>query len=237
MEQWNKRMDEPKETGRIESFSDGVFAVAITLLVLNLQLPANAKNDILLDNSHLLSWFIANLPIFLAFVTSFATIGVMWINHHRVFTHIKRSNATLMLLNLLLLLVVVFIPFPTALLAEAFTTPTQRFAGVFYNGTYLVLTIVFNIFWRYVSHKNRLFGRQVNMHEVQAISNQYRFGPLVYLTVFGVGWINVPASVILNLLLAIYFALPPRKPLSSTQAASSAESITDETDTVEASER
>src|SRR5579863_7061046 len=107
-------MNDIKETGRIEAFSDGVFAVAITLLVLDIQPPHSFP----LDDSHLFQMLIGNWPIYLAFVGSFATIGIMWINHHRLFAHIKRTNTPLLLLNLFLLAVIVFIPFPTALLAQ-----------------------------------------------------------------------------------------------------------------------
>src|SRR5713101_4626010 len=96
-----------KETNRLEAFSDGVFAVAITLLVLNIKPPPDAK----LDDIQLWSALLGQLPTLLAFVTSFATIGIMWINHHRLFNHIKRTDTSLMLLNLLLLLVIVFIPY------------------------------------------------------------------------------------------------------------------------------
>src|SRR5690348_4887127 len=90
-----------KETGRIEAFSDGIFAVAITLLVLNIQLPSAGLSDYDLGMALLHKW-----PAYLAFVTSFATIGIMWVNHHRLFNHIKWSNDTLLALNLTLLLLI-----------------------------------------------------------------------------------------------------------------------------------
>src|SRR5690349_14665462 len=137
----DKRMEE-KETGRLEAFSDGVFAVAITLLVLNLKiLPDQA----LIDGSFWKS-LREQLPTLIAFVTSFATIGIMWINHHRLFNYIKRTDTGLMLLNLLLLLVVVFIPYPTALLAQQYAVdPTQHGAALLYSGTNVILAICFNV--------------------------------------------------------------------------------------------
>jgi uncharacterized membrane protein len=101
---------ENKETSRLEAFSDGVFAVAITLLVLNIKPPP----DNILDDKQWWSALLGQLPALLAFVTSFFTIGIMWINHHRLFNLIKRTDTGLMLFNLLLLLVIVFIPYPTA---------------------------------------------------------------------------------------------------------------------------
>ncbi len=201
-------MDE-KETGRLEAFSDGVFAVAITLLVLNIQPP---PHDALPKNSEKLLGFLGSQwPIYLAFVTSFATIGIMWVNHHRLFTHIKRTDNTLLLLNLLLLLVIIFVPFPTALMAEYITQPDQRVAVVLYSGTFLLMAVCFNFVWLYASRKNRLLDPNANIQEVNAITGQYRLGPLFYVITFVLAFFLPMASVVLELLLAIFFAVPGRK--------------------------
>jgi uncharacterized membrane protein len=204
------RMEE-KETGRLESFSDGVIAVAITLLVLDLQPPAHISGD-----PDLLLWLGGQWANYLAFVTSFATIGVMWMNHHRMFTFIKRTDAILMLLNLLLLLFIVIVPFPTALVAQSLKVPGSRVAALLYNGTYVLLAICFNVLLRYATHENRLLGKQIDRDGVHAMLRQYRFGPGAYIITFVVTWINVPLSLILNLLMAVFWALPARKPRSQT---------------------
>ena len=204
-------MDE-KETGRIEAFSDGVFAVAITLLILNIQAPTTPD---LLTDSALLDFFHRQWPTLLAFITSFATIGIMWINHHRLFTHIKRTDNNLLVLNLLLLLVIIFIPFPTALLAQQYAMhPDMHYAAILYSGTNVLLAIAFNLLWRYASYKNRLLDPKADFHSVQAITRQYRFGPLLYLIVLAFSWLSASVSVILILLLAVFYALPGR-PLPS----------------------
>src|ERR1700737_4036147 len=105
---------EEKDTNRLEAFSDGVFAVAITLLILNIKVPGIDSSP--LNDQALWPKLRDALPSLVAFVTSFATIGIMWLNHHRLFQHIKRTDTGLLLLNLLLLLIIVFIPVPTALL-------------------------------------------------------------------------------------------------------------------------
>src|SRR5579872_1033893 len=98
---------EEKETGRLEAFSDGVFAVAITLLVLNIKIPGiGLPSSILPNDTGLWKALGDEWPMFVAYVTSFLTIGVIWLNHHRLFNHIKHVNTTLMLLNLLLLLII-----------------------------------------------------------------------------------------------------------------------------------
>lgn len=104
------------ETARVEAFSDGVFAIAITLLILNVQVPSPSAG-------HLLAALARQWPTYVSFLISFAFIGIMWVNHHRLFNHIRRCDNTLMFLNLLLLLGVAVVPFPTALLAAHYSTP------------------------------------------------------------------------------------------------------------------
>jgi uncharacterized membrane protein len=187
-----------------------VIAVAITLLVLNLQPPSK-----LLSDGEIGSWFAHQIPTYLAFVTSFATIGVMWINHHRMFTYIKRVDSTLMALNLLLLLMIVFVPFPTALVAQYFLTAGhplgELVSTLIFNGTYVMLAISFNMLLRYATRQNRLLGKDVDQKEVETMLRQFRFGPLVYLITFVLTWVNVPVSLAMNLLLALYWALPITK--------------------------
>ena len=211
-------MDE-KNTNRLEAFSDGVFAVAITLLVLNIKVPGMDSASKPLDED-LWRQLFKEWPLLVAYVTSFATIGIMWINHHRLFTHIKRTDTGLLLFNLLLLLIIVFIPVPTALLAEYIVLPNDHVAAIIYSGTNVVLAICFNLLWRYASYHNRFLGKNVDTRAVAAISRQYMFGPLLYLVAFGLAWFNTPASLVLNFMLALFFALPgrPLRQLSSSNA-------------------
>lgn len=198
-------MEDAKETGRVEAFSDGVFAVAITLLVLNIQIPPEVLKD-----PNLLQFLLSKWAVYLAFVASFATVGIMWINHHRLFTQIKRVNTTLFVLNLLLLFIIVFVPFPTALLAQSLVLLNQHVAALLYSGTFVLLAIVFNLLWHYAAYHHRLLDTKANPDEVRSITRQYMFGPLFYLIAFGLAWFSTPASIIFNLLLAGYFALPGR---------------------------
>jgi len=191
-----------KETARIEAFSDGVFAIAITLLILEVKIPGAGTAN--------LAWqLIRQWPSYVAFVISFAFIGIMWINHHRLFTHIKRSNNVLLFLNLLLLLGVTAVPFPTAVLAQHFGTGNQRAAAILYHGTYFAIAVFFNILWRYASR--HLLGKEVDVATADKISAQYAFGPLLYLVCIALTWVNVPLSLLLNISLAVFFALPPHR--------------------------
>ena len=191
------------ETGRVEAFSDGVFAIAITLLILEIKIPK--PSDGALGNQLLRQW-----PSYFAFLISFVFIGVMWINHHRLFTHIKRCNNTLMILNLLLLLGVTIVPFPTAVLATHIGFADQRTAALLYNGVYVFIAIIFNLLWRYaVSRNHHLLGKEVDKENVGRISKQYAFGPLLYLFCAALAWISVPASLGATVLRATFFARPP----------------------------
>ena len=213
----DKRMEE-KETGRLEAFSDGVFAVAITLLVLTIKIPGvDVPASQLPNDTQLWSMLLNEWPMLAAYTTSFATIGVMWINHHRLYTHIKRTNTILMLLNLLLLLIIVFIPVPTALVAEYLVHPDQHAAALLYSGTNVILAICFNLLWRYASYHNRLLAKNADVRAVRAINKQYWFGPIVYLLAFILALFSTPASLTLNFLLALFFAIPPRLPRSLSE--------------------
>ncbi len=213
----DKRMEE-KETGRLEAFSDGVFAVAITLLVLTIKIPGvDGPASQLPNDTQLWSILLSEWPMLAAYVTSFATIGVMWLNHHRLFTHIKHTDTGLMLLNLLLLLIIVFIPVPTALVAEYLVHPDQHTAALLYSGTYVILAVCFNFLWRYASYHNRLLGKNVDTRAVRAISRQYWLGPLPYLIAFILALFSTPASLTLCFLLALFFAIPPRLPRSLSE--------------------
>ena len=200
--------DDIKETARIEAFSDGVFAIAITLLVLDLKVPHDLPETAGLSRALLNQW-----PAYLAFITSFATIGIMWINHHRLFALIKRSDHSLLVLNGLLLLFVTFVPFPTAIVAEYVRGRDQHVAAIVYSGTFTMLAIIFNLLWRYASYHNRLLDRRADPHAVRAITWAYSFGPGLYLVSFVLAFINVAASLAVTGALAIFFALPPRTQL------------------------
>ena len=199
-------MTDRNETARIEAFSDGVFAIAITLLVLDLKVPRSLP-----QGSSLAEALIAQWPTFGAYLTSFATIGIMWINHHYLFTVIRRSDHNLLILNLLLLLMVTFIPYPTSLLAEYFNHPGERLAAVLYSGSFLVIALLFYVLWKYASKDNRLIGHEVDHSIVEGIHKSYRFGPLLYLATFILAFVNVALSIGLCFGLAVFFALPKKK--------------------------
>src|SRR5258708_22755068 len=189
-----------KETGRLEAFSDGVCVVAITLLVLNIKIPGiDLPPGKLPGDTDLWQALGDEWSVLAAYITSFATIGIMWLNHHRLFQHIKRINTVLALLNLLLLLFIVFVPVPTALLAEYVNRPDQHAAAIVYSGTFFLTACCFNLLCRYASYHNRLLRKNADPRAVMAITRQYLFGPLVYLIAFALAFVSTPATIIASL--------------------------------------
>jgi len=129
-------------TGRLETFADGVFAIAATLLILNVTVPRPGNGNL----AHELG---THWPSYVAYAVSFLTIGIMWVNHHFVLTQIGRADRAFLFLNIFLLLCVAFVPFPTRLLAEALRTPDARAAAVAYGVTMTTTAVFFNALWLY----------------------------------------------------------------------------------------
>jgi uncharacterized membrane protein len=197
-------MNITNETVRIESFSDGVFAIAITLLVIEIKVPEHELvARIGLFRSLLDLW-----PSYLAFLTSFLTILVIWVHHHWIFVLANKRDHALFYLNGLLLLFVTFIPFPTALLADYLLYPESRVAANFYTGIFLAISLSFDVLWRHVSR--RLLSKDAILEkkeEAIAITKHYRFGPPLYLSAFLISFVSEPLSVAVCLFLALFFSL------------------------------
>ena len=190
------------ETGRIEAFSDGVFAIAITLLIIEVHVPAQ-EDAATLGHELLRLW-----PSYLGYLTSFLTIGVMWINHHHVFSLIARVDRTMLLLNTLLLLLIAFVPFPTAVLAQFVETDGARAAAVLYGATLTLTSIAFFVWWRYASNERRLIGDDVPDAAVEDITRAYTPGTLLYCSAMLIGLIAPWVSAALYLVIALFYALP-----------------------------
>jgi len=150
-------------TTRLEAFSDGVFAIAITLLVLEIGVPESAFDNLwrgILDQ-----W-----PSYLAYATSFITIGGIWLAHHGLFRRLAAADARVMRINLLVLMAVAFLPFPTKLMAEAIRdSDAERAAVIFYGATLLVISILMWALWATVARDRSLVHPDVPDEEVAGI--------------------------------------------------------------------
>ena len=154
------------DTGRIEAFSDGVLAIAITLLVLELGVPEESFDDLWAGIAE--QW-----PSYLAYVTSFLTIGVIWFIHHGMFRRLAFADATITRLNLLLLMLVALLPYPTKLMAEAINnSESERAAVIFYGLVLFVISALLSLIWRHVASNRDLIADGVSPEEVQQISRE-----------------------------------------------------------------
>jgi uncharacterized membrane protein len=200
--------DRENDTGRIEAFSaDGVFAIAITLLVIEIGVPHLEDEP---TGTTLPEALVDLRPSYLGYVISFLQIGVIWANHHNRFRFIARSDHLLLFLNILFLMCVAFIPFPTALLAEYLqSSGTQRTtAGAVYVGTLAVTAVFFTLLWLYAAAGHRLVDRNLDPALLRVMTRRYAFGMVAYLLAFALAFVNVTASLILIVILALLFVLP-----------------------------
>ena len=198
-------MEEHFETGRLEAFSDGVFAIAITLLVLELSVPEDDFDDLLVG-------ILDQWPSYLAYLTSFLTIGGVWLIHHAILRRMRYADSWIVRMNLVLLLVVSFLPFPTKLVAEAISsTSAERVAVLFYGATLLGISVIVSAMGRYVAARDALRLEGVtpsDMRTVVALAEP-SLGFYVSLLVLA---IFVPRIAAFGLLAvaAATVALPPR---------------------------
>jgi len=198
--------DEIKETQRLEAFSDGVFAIAITLLVLEIRLPAGEGEE-----GGLLAHLLEIWPMYLAYIVSFMVIGIMWANHDALLKDIKRANRPFVLLNVVLLMLITFLNFPTVVMAEHLQKPDANVAALFYSGTLFVIAIMYNAIWWYAVANQGLFGAKVERAWLDKITRQYRYGPIYYLLAVVVAFFSPFLSLLICLGLAVYFALTGRR--------------------------
>jgi len=190
-----------RETNRLEAFSDGVFAFAITILVLGLRDPVSNGSTSLFQ-SLLSEW-----PTFFAFVTSFATELIMWMNHHNMFNYIRRVDREFMLLNGLLLFFVTLTPFTTSLVADHILSGDAKTATVAYSGGFLLLSLAWNVLWRYASSGHRLLGKHVSPGQVTGITRQYYVAPLFYSIALLAAFFSALASLVTILLVASFYGI------------------------------
>jgi uncharacterized membrane protein len=190
---------------RLEAFSDGVFAIAITLLVIEIGVPHLESEP---DGTTLLKELVELWPSYLGYVISFLQIGVIWANHHNRFRFIVRSDHILLFLNILFLMCVAFIPFPTALLAEYLQGAQRSTAGAVYAGSLAVTAVFFTLLWVYAAANYRLVDRNLDPSLLRAMTRRYAAGTVAYLLAFFIAFVNVTASLILIVVLALLFVLP-----------------------------
>ena len=188
------------DTNRLEAFSDGVFAIAITLLILEVRLPSEDTGTL----AHRLgqTW-----PSYVGFLISFITIGIMWVNHHTVMAQIARTDRRFLLANVGLLMCIAFVPFPTRVVAEHVRAEGARDAALLYGFTMVATAIMFSVTWFYASRGRRLLHSDADSAIVTGISRSYLPGPWIYLAATLVAFASATASVVLFMAIAFVYVL------------------------------
>jgi uncharacterized membrane protein len=202
MDQPHRAQAREMPTQRTESFSDGVFAVAATLLVLNL-----AVHNV--PPGGLASALGREWPHYATFVVSFLTIGIVWTNHHEMFERITRVDRPLVLLNLVLLLNVTVMPFTTGLLAGYLRGADEHVAAAVYAGSFLLLSVTF-IATNTWSAWRGLWRAGISRDEMSQQLGRSSIGLILYTAAVGLAFVNAIVSLALCALAAAYYALPSR---------------------------
>jgi TMEM175 potassium channel family protein len=188
-------------TARLETFADGVFAIAATLLILNVEVPDLGAHS--LSHELLRLW-----PAYIGYVVSFVTIGIIWVNHHTVLDQLHSTDRTFLFINVFFLLCIAFIPFPTRLLATYVRTDDGQAAAVLYGITLTTTAVFFNLMWRYaIGAGGRLLRADADRRVVDGITRSYRPGVAMYAGAAIVGFFQAEVSATLYAAIALFYVL------------------------------
>lgn len=186
---------------RFEAFSDGVFAIAVTLLVLEIKAPDLTHAT----SSEAVTKLLQIFPHVLSYVTSFIVIGVIWINHHTLFHFLKRVDRTVLVINLLLLICVAFIPYPTALIGEfRASLPVV----IFYGLSLAVTGFVYNALWFYVVHRYILSEQLIHQKAVWKATLWSLSYPISYCIAAGLALLSINLSIVFYVFIPLFYLLP-----------------------------
>ena len=184
-------------TLRLETFADGVFAIAATLLIL----------DVHASGPHLGHQLLHIWPSYAAYAVSFLTIGIMWVNHHTVFTQIDRVDRRFLFINVGLMMCVAFVPFPTRLVAEHIRGSGDEAAALAYGFTMTTTAVFFSLLWFAGALRGGLLREDADRRVVSGISRSYLPGPWMYLGATLVAFASPQASAALYGAIALFYVI------------------------------
>jgi len=182
---------------RLEAFSDGIFAFAATLLILNLAVEGHPLSRQLLG-----IW-----PSYVAYALSFVTIGIIWTNHHLVMHQVAHIDRFFQMASVIFLMFIAFIPFPTRLLALNLESEGAQAAALAYGITLTATAVMFNVLWRYAASGRRLLHHDADQKVVDGISRTYLLGPAIYLAATLVALVSPVASAALYVAIGVFYVL------------------------------
>jgi uncharacterized membrane protein len=188
------------DTNRLETFSDGVIAIAITLLILEIDVPEDTHGE--LWAALLRQW-----PSYLAYLISFAVIGIIWVNHHGILTLVARVDRPLLYLNLLLLLTVAGIPFPTALVAEHLQSPgiDAEVAAAVYGAWATLVALSFILMWRWIVRDGSLIKEHLDLAVLRGNTRRFSLGLVIYPITIGIAFLSPIGALVVHGLVAVYY--------------------------------
>jgi uncharacterized membrane protein len=191
------------DKGRLEAFSDGVIAIAATLLVLNIHVPAPGGAGLAHELGR--QW-----PSYVAYTVSFTTIGIIWINHHAMIRRLRSVDHSVLVLNLLLLISIGVLPFTTALIAEYLRASSgQHLAAAIYSGSFLVMSILFYSMQRHILYSRRaLMVDSISEHDLAIIERRNRFGLVPYAIATALAVLSPYITLAICGLIAVFYAIP-----------------------------
>jgi len=195
-----------KETVRMEGFSDAIFAIAITLLVLDLHVPESVDGNIDLGAYLKEQW-----PAFLAFTISFFSIFIMWVNHHKLFKQIYSRNTAITFANGLILFFVTAVSYPTALLSKFFTGPSANVAVAVYTGLFVLINLSYNLLWYVAARNKELLRPGISDQAINKIKKNYLYGLPTYCIAFGLSFQYPDIALVICIALWIYWAFSSGK--------------------------
>jgi TMEM175 potassium channel family protein len=206
-----------RDVGRIEAFSDGVFAFAATLLALGIRIPTPSDADASSGLSHLL---IAQWPSYFAFVLSFLSVGIIWANHHVLFGYFVRADRGVVFLNLVNLMLIAFIPVSTAVLGAWLASGPDRLTAVLlYGGLLLVYGIVHNLLWWYGAYWSRVTSPELTARQRRTLTYTWLGGPTMYAVALMLAAIDPRLSIAAFALIHLAYLLPTARLVAVTQGA------------------
>ncbi|MEO6229083.1 MAG: TMEM175 family protein [Ferruginibacter sp.] len=194
-------IEEQKDTARLETFSDGVFCIAITLLTLEISVAFRQH----ISNGELMHELFLQWPICVAYMISFVNVLLAWMGHHSLFKYLHRSNNAVMICNGLLLMLVALVPFPTKILGLFFQTGAVKVAVIFYAAYFVLISLAFRLLWFAASRKSYLLVNSITEQEIKKITRNENLGLIFNAIILAVAFLNPFLALGLSFVMWIYW--------------------------------
>ena len=208
MTELNSGYNEEVTTSRLEAFSDGVFAIAITLLIIEIKIPSAET----LQHQTLAHYLMQQWPKYFAYCLSFIIIGIYWANHHYLFKLFRRTDHYFNLINIAFLMSIAFLPYPTNVLGEFITDPEHRqFAVTFYAFGIWLPAFTWCMVWLYAKNRKHIIDQRLSKSFIHSLTRQYLFSNLFYIIAFIVSLFSPLTSIGICVGLTLLYLLPPKK--------------------------